>query len=412
MKRMNPTQIALLAILGLSFGLKVLLVLLHGAMYDLNSDDRSYLVTAQHWLQTGVFTYNDPERPTVFITPAFPALLAGLMKILGPGFLLEQVVRVLQAGMVTVGLFLLYLIGKRLFSERVAIWAAGLSAFYPPLWLASNLILTESMFVLSVMLLVYVTLRAMETPTSRWMVIFGVTWAFAVYVRPTIALWPGILFLLLLAWRHLPWQQLLKQGVIVGLAFSVCLSPWWVRNYHVSDGEFIPLTRSGGNPLLLGTFPYGLPSLEEQRTWHATNNLWENDAFDTQWAKQRIKAGFETSFGTYLRWYTVGKFKMFWGDVFYWLPVANVPKGLVVLYHYLIVILGFIGVWFARWNRGAMAVFAMLAYMTVLHMIYLAHGRYSAPLIPFMALFAVVGAIHLASMAKGFFSRAEASPLP
>jgi 4-amino-4-deoxy-L-arabinose transferase-like glycosyltransferase len=375
-------------ILGLTLILKIIIVLQSGATYDLNSDDRSYLTTAQLWLDTGMFSYNDPERPTVFITPGFPAFLALFMKIMGPGLALENTIRIVQAMMVTGGLYMIFVIGKRLFSERAAFWGTVLAALYPPMWLMSNFILTEAMFFLFVTLLVYTALRAMETPTTQWALLFGLTWVATIYVRPTIALWPGIFFLLLMFWRKIPRKQLFKCGGIVALVLIVCLLPWWVRNYHISGGQFIALTKSGGNPLLLGTFPYGLPSIEEQRTWHATNNLWVNDAFDNKWAKERIADGFHDAFWTYLSWYTIGKFGKFWGDVFYWMPIWGIPKAIVYLYHMVLVIAGFIGMWFARKNRGAMAIVALLAYMSVLHMIYLAHGRYSAPLMPFVALFA------------------------
>jgi 4-amino-4-deoxy-L-arabinose transferase-like glycosyltransferase len=389
------------SVLLLSLVLKIVLVLTNGPMYDLNSDDRSYLTTAQIWLQTGMFTYNDPERPTVFITPAFPALIAVFMKLLGPGLVLEQTLRIVQAVLVTAGLYLLYVIGTKLFSEKVAVWAAGLAAFYPPLWLVSNLILTESMFVFALMLLVLAALKAIEEPTGKRALWLGLAWAFCVYVRPTIALWPGILFLLLLYWREIPWQKLVRCGLIVALVLVLCLLPWWIRNYQISDGQFIPLTKSGGNPLLLGTFPYGLPSLEEQRTWHATNNLWVNDEYDTKWAKERIKEGFTNAFWTYFTWYTVGKFGMFWGDLFYWLPVANIPKAAVYAMHLILVVAGFAGMWVARKNRGAVAIMALLFYMTLLHMIYLAHGRYSVPLMPFMALFAAYFGARIGAHFKG-----------
>jgi 4-amino-4-deoxy-L-arabinose transferase-like glycosyltransferase len=380
--------------------LKILLVLANGSAYDLNSDDRSYLTTAKIWLETGMFTYNDPERPTVFITPLFPAVLAGLMKVLGPGVVLEQTVRVLQAVMVTLGLYGIFRIGCKVFSERVGFWAVVMMTIYPPLWLMSNLILTEAVFFMLAVWLVIVALQAMERPTYGMAALFGLVWALTVYARPTIALWPGLLFVWMLIWRQIPWAQLMRCGLVVALVLVLCLSPWWVRNYQVSDGQFIPLTKSGGNPLLLGTFPWGLPSLEEQRTWHRTNNLWENDEFDTRWAKERIREGFAHDFWGYLTWYTVGKFGMFWGDVYYWIPIVGIPKAAVYALHLAVVLLGFWGMWLARRSHGAQAILLLLGYMTVLHMIYLAHGRYSAPLMPFVALFAAHAAVRLLGKGK------------
>jgi 4-amino-4-deoxy-L-arabinose transferase-like glycosyltransferase len=401
-----PVKHLLLFILIVSFLLKTILVLAYGTAYNYHSDDQEYIRSAQIWLETGVFTYNDPSQPTVFITPALPGFIALLMKMLGPGLLLEQTIRILQALMITFALGLLYVIGRRIFSERVGLWAAGLAALYPPLWLVSNFIFTEAMFTLAVMLLVYAALLAHEEPKAKWALAFGAVWALTVYIRPTIALWPGIFILLLILWRQIAWPKLLRSSLIAAVVFVLCLLPWWMRNYEVSGGHFIPLTKAGGNPLLLGTYPFTVPALflEEQRTWHVTNNLWINDEMDTKHAIERIKAGFHDSFWTYLSWYTVGKFALFWGDVFYWLPIPGVPLVVAILYHYILLIHGFIGIysfwreWMERTQsqkhsqiksyQGAMLIISLLAYMTVLHMIYLGHSRYSVPLMPFIALFA------------------------
>ncbi|TCZ73584.1 glycosyltransferase family 39 protein [Paenibacillus albiflavus] len=377
-------------ILIVSCVLKIMVILFNGHTYNLDSDDMSYLRTARIWLDTGEFTYNDPERPTVFITPAFPAFIAVLMKFIGEGYVLEQTIRIIQTLIMTFCLYMLYVIGKRIWNERVGLWAAGISAFYLPLWLVSNFILTEALFVLSLMLLVYCALRAKEQPTIGWAVAFGLAWVFATYVRPTIALWPGIFLLLLLVWRQIPWRKVMMCGVVAAIVFVGCLAPWWVRNYEVSGGQFIPLTKSSGNPLLLGTFPYGLPSLEEQRTWHKTNNLWENDEFDTKWAKERIRTGFIESPKVFISWYTIGKFSMFWGDVYYWRSIPGMPLTVPIVMHYVILISGVIGIWLSRRNQSGVMLVTLLAYFTILHMIYLAHSRYSVVLIPILALFSAV----------------------
>lgn len=375
-------------VLGLSFVLKVIVILLQGDRFMLDSDDASYLVTARIWLDTGVFTYNDPERPTVFITPAYPAFIAMFMKILGPGFVLEQTLRIVQTMLMTISLYLLFVIGRRIWDERTALWGTGIAAFYLPLWLVSNFLLTEALFVLMLLLLIYCCLRIIEQPDRYKAAWFGLIWALATYVRPTIALWPGVFLILLLVWRRLKVKQLLVCSTIAAVVFVACLAPWWVRNYHVSGGQFIPLTRSSGNPLLLGTFSYGLPSLEEQRTWHATNNLWENDAFDRKWAMERIKTGFTEHPLHYLSWYTIGKFTVFWGDVYYWRKIADIPKGIVWGMHYVLLGLGAAGVWLSRRKYGAVLLISLFAYMSLLHMIYLAHSRYAVVLMPFVALFA------------------------
>lgn len=216
----------LAALLAGAFLLKVLLILLHGQHYDYGSDDRGYLESARILAEEGRFTYNDPSKPTVFITPALPGVLAALYKVTGGGPELAQTYRILQAAMVAAALWMTYLIGRRIFGERTAVWAVGLISFYPPLWLMSLFIFTESLFVLFLTLLVYTALRAMDEPTSRWAVTFGLLWAAAVYVRPTIALWPGLVFLFYLYRARLPWRTLVRCGLVTGILFTVCLAPW------------------------------------------------------------------------------------------------------------------------------------------------------------------------------------------
>ncbi len=379
-----------LILLAATFLLKCLLIGFFGTRYDYGSDDRGYLESARILAEEGRFTYNDPNRPTVFITPALPGTLALLYKITGGGVALEQTFRVLQAAMVGAALYLLYRIGSRIFGERTAIWAVTLSSFYPPLWLMSLFIFTESLFLLFLLLLVYAALRAMEEPSSHWALLFGLLWAAAVYVRPTIALWPGLVFFYYLYGAKIPWRKLVNCGLITSAVFVLCLAPWWARNYEVSGGHFIPLTKAGGNPLLLGTYPWTVPALflEEQRTWHTTDDLWINDEQDTAMAKERIRKGFSEKPFLYLSWYTVGKFALFWGDVFYWMALPGIPLAVPILYHYALLIPGFMGMWRMRRHKEAGLLLLLFGYMSLLHMVYLAHSRYSVPLMPLVALFA------------------------
>ena len=133
---------------------KLLLVHGVGPRSDLRFDDRSYVVTAQHLLETGTLTYNDRNRPTLFIMPAYPAMLAAVMGIVGPGQRMEQIVRGLQALLVTVALWFVFLIGTRMFSPFASAVGVTIAAFYPPLWVMANFLLTEALFMLALATLV------------------------------------------------------------------------------------------------------------------------------------------------------------------------------------------------------------------------------------------------------------------
>lgn len=393
----------LFVLLAATLLLRVFLVLGAGARYDYQSDDREYLRSAQILLSEGTLTYNDPSRPTAFITPAYPGFLAVLIHLTPSLDQAAQAARLIQAFVITLALWLLHWIGTRLFDARTALLAVILCCLYPPLWLIPLFLFTESLFILALFALIALALIATERPTLPVALGFGLMWALAVYVRPTIALWPGIFLLVLAVGRHIPIARLIRCGVAAALVFVLCLAPWWARNYQVSGGSFIPLTQSSGNPLLLGTYPWTVPALflDQQRTWHKTDNLWINDRDDTQRAIERLKSGFTDKFWLYASWYTVGKFLLFWGDVFYWMALPGIPLILAIGAHGLIIIFGFIGIFRRRpASVSRTVILSVLVYMTVLHMIYLPHSRYSLPLMPLLALFAARQMLHFFNRKK------------
>lgn len=451
----------LVLLLASPFLFKCLIVVLWGPQYDYASDDRGYLESARILAEEGRLTYLDPQRPTLFITPALPGLLALISKLIGGDEVLAQTFRMLQAGMVMVSLYVLYRIAVRLAGHRTAMRTVALISFYPPLWLMSMFVFTESLFLLALLVLVAALLKVMERPSTRTAAVFGLTWAAAVYVRPTIALWPGLVLpyviWLRVRWRrasgvrreegtqptrvgfllnvgeagqptpagfvsreagllHMTWLRLMRCALTAALVFALCLSPWWVRNYRVTGGEFVPLTRSGGNPLLLGTYPFTVPALfmEEQRTWHTTSDQQVNDAQDMARAKVRVKEGFGREPLLYISWYAIGKPLLFWGDVFYWRSLPGVPLAIAVIYHYALLFLAVRGIRLRGRQEyqpgpgiihphglepdyqpvhlpGLRLILLLFLYMTVLHAVYLSHSRYSVPLIPLVAIFAAMG---------------------
>ncbi|MEV2909712.1 glycosyltransferase family 39 protein [Paenibacillus larvae] len=387
MKQISKSVKLVWLVLAISFVIKVIVILSQGSSFILDSDDVQYIQTAKIWLETGNFTYNDPSRPTVFITPAYPAFIAFFMSFLGDGFVLEQTIRIVQTLLVTASFYLLFIIGRRVLDERTALIAVILSVLYIPLWHVPNLILTEALFTFLLFLLVYIAMKAVESPNMGWAAAFGLAWAATLYVRPTIALWPG-LFLLYIMYRKLvPWKKLIPCLCVTAVFFIACLMPWWIRNYEVSGGTFIPLTKSGGSPLLLGSFPYHIPSVEEMRSWPRVDNLWINDENDVRWAKARIADGFQSKPLLYASWYTIGKFAVFWGDVYYWLPLMDIPLWVPVIMHELLVLAAFVGIWLARKNRRADLLLLLFAYMSILHMVYFPLSRYAIPLLPLLFLF-------------------------
>ena len=151
----------------------------------------------------------------------------------------------------------------------------------------------------------------------------------SLYIRPTIALFPILLFLYLLLVKY-PMRLMLKQLGVATIALLLVMSPWWIRNY-VLFNEFIPLSGGAGNPLLLGTYQgKGFPSetmdsiLKKIDEETKGQNIYYNMKEQEKVAKERIKEWISTNPKDYLYSLFVLKPKIFWETQFYWIEIFNI----------------------------------------------------------------------------------------
>lgn len=142
-------------------------------------------------------------------------------------------------------------IGYRIINTRVALIACTVSAFYPPDYFSSGVILSETTFRTLLLLLVCCTILAMDQGRPALYVLIGVLTAAAAYFKPHASLYPAVLLILWLRMK-LPWRTMLKYTLSHWGAYVLLLTPWWIRNW-VTFHEFILFTNSGGSPFLLGT---------------------------------------------------------------------------------------------------------------------------------------------------------------
>ena len=125
-----------------------------------------------------------------------------------------------------------------------------------------NLILTETPYILLFSLLIYHTLKLSIKTNKKDYVLIVIYYILAVFIRPTIGIFPIFLFIFLTLKKY-NFKLLIRQCIIAGIILLLCLIPWTYRNYKVFN-HFIPLTYGTGNPLLLGTYQgSGYPTDEE-----------------------------------------------------------------------------------------------------------------------------------------------------
>ena len=301
--------------LGLALVLAIVLRLLWVAYVNVDPndgrlDDSVFYHNVAHSLARGA-GYVDPwglDNATRW-PPAYPAALAVLYKLFGWHLALAKGLNIAVAA-VTVAL--VYLVARRIFDGRVAFLGAIVLAAFPGQIYFSTLVLSETFFAMTFMLVFLLALFwTVERDGSWWqLLVLGLAVGFASQARSEgIFLAPIIVVLWLLVVR--PWRRLLRYVPLLLVGTMLALTPWTVRNAIQAD-QFVPLrgdgmgyVRAGLNPDVFpeaytggGAFNPPQPALSESVgywlshpqelptfTWKKLQKLYENDDEGIFWVQ-------------------------------------------------------------------------------------------------------------------------------
>jgi len=405
-------------VLLLAFALRLLALWKYGLNLTLNSDDMGYVRSAQRLLESGMLTYHRADEPTVHIMPGMPLLLAAVFSVFGSGAIGLYAAKLVMIAFGTGNVYLIYLLGNDLGRPWAGVIAALGTALFIPLIETDNLTLTEAPFLFGFLLFIRFAIRLGRHRHMADFYKLMAAYLFCLLFRPTIALVPFALLGYFLLIRY-PWRLAWKQVWIAAILIVLVLGPWWVRNY-IHYGEFIPLTGSSGDPLLLGTYQgygyrYGPPykevvgSIEKQ---HPQMSHYEKEKLKKEIAIQRMKTWYRANPGQWLESYTIKKTKAQWEQPFYWIEIFGVSKNEMAVWHQRIVIFAFISIaltiLFGKPHQRELLFFVFLiAYFTALNNVFFAYPRYNLPLMPMLFLF--IGVL-LSSVASLWARKTAASP--
>ncbi|RAP77101.1 glycosyltransferase family 39 protein [Paenibacillus montanisoli] len=370
-----------------------------GSYEKRNNDDVKYVHAAQVLLEHHTLVYNSGMNPTNYIMPVVPVVLSGFMTLLDRDAAVMGF-RILQCLMQAASVYLIYIIAREMLGRRVAVAAVLLDALYVPNLFASGAILTESTFKLLFLLLICSIIYALKRKTSKAYVFLGLMLGLACYVKPQCALLPICLLIIWLVQRY-SWKDIFKFTAIIGVCSMLLLSPWWVRNY-VNFHEFIPFTKSTGNPMLLGALikranpPKGFfeqyPQYKDQKLFSGS------DSGEKLAAKRVIAYGFKHHPLDYAYWFTVGKSIQLFESPFYSRPVPGLPRPAINVVHWLYVLTGFAGLIMLGVSRRLRTILPLLLpflYYWFIHLPFITFGRYGYPLLSLLAIFAAVVVVAL-----------------
>lgn len=196
--------------------------------------------------ETGTFT-RYPDAPTfvpeVIRTPGYPAFVAAIYTAFGIGN--DRAVALAQALVFAAICLLVFAIARRVTNERVALYAAILTALFSPLAYFSTLVVTELWATFMATAAALACLRAIQERRWRDYILAGLLLGATTLVRPVFVLLPFFLALgmPLLVPAHRTRRGLLHWTALAAAAILVLL-PWFTYNY-VHLGQ-VTLSPAGG----------------------------------------------------------------------------------------------------------------------------------------------------------------------
>jgi 4-amino-4-deoxy-L-arabinose transferase-like glycosyltransferase len=285
--------------------------------------------------------------------------------------------------------------GQRVAGVRGA-WVAGLLAAGDPFGVYfANLLLTEVLFTL--LLVVFVTQCYLLTRrdggkrglswAAVWMAVGG---AACIMMRPSAAL------LIPAAWVVV-WllsdarSRVLRRLTLGPIVLVLCMLPWGLRNQAVLGG-FAWLSANGGVTLYDAQGPQADGSSDQafldelSRTEPGFDDLGELER--DQWLQQQALAQMQRDPGRVMRLAGVKIART-------WSLTPNVPVGWPVaaasaVHTLATVLLAIAGLWRSLRDRGRRRLQALIwlcvVYFTLLHALYIGSVRYRLPLMPLLAL--------------------------
>lgn len=347
----------------------------------------AYLYTkmANQIIEDGIYGYNTDLKSNAFVTPGFPMLLVALFQIANL-LNMEQmtIVKVFNLLLSVGTIWLVYLIAKNVVKSRWAgVIASGLYAtYFTPLHFFRTA-LTEIPAIFFFCLATYIFILAIKTDKKYLHFLFAVIFCYSVMIRPVIAPLVLIGFLIIsMKYRSNLKQWLITSGIWALGAFIV-IGPWVIRNFILFH-EFILFSTHSGNSWFAGSNPFNMYDFYDYFKEQEKLGL-----DSKEYALMKIKEGFQTNFGLWFAWFTVGKtyelFKL--PDAIYFYPASNITLYFKIV-HTIIVNTAFVSLFISMFirNKRIVAISGMIIMYIALSNLFLTIPRYGFFIIPMMCV--------------------------
>jgi len=345
-------------------------------------------------------SFTGKEKIYSFRSPLYPYTLALLYKTFGRAPLTVGIFQALISSLIVL---LFFLIGRKLFDERVGLGVALVVALYPYSIQHDIRVFDTALFEFILACLVLSILRMAEKPTILRSILIGFLMGLAIHCRTSFVTFTAFFFLpFLISYKFNP-KQVFRITILIILTEMVVLSPWVLRNYFIHDK--IVLSTYGGWNFLLGNNATALQKLQnhEEADLALSLNLKNSSTTpanltETEMDKWFFQKGFE-----FIKNNPYTFFKLLWVKTINFWNVRLTPpsnslwKELIYSISYgTILLLSIPGIFlsFKEW-RKFFFLYLLFVYFTISFVPFITTSRHRKPLDPYLAMFGVYWIIYL-----------------
>ena len=293
-------------------------------------------------------------------------------------------------GISVASVYLIYLLSIELIGNNVgSIVSCLIAAIYPHFIFYSVSGLSETLYIFLLLLIFLLYYK-------KYFFFAIIVSVLSILVRPTLDLLNPILLIIFIYFVHnLPWNIVFKYIGIYLISYVLIMSPWWIHQ-NQKYGDFVRLNLgdgivlySGNNPMNvsgggvgrdLGKSDMDLSIFSNIDDPILKNNAMKQEAFN--FIIQNPKRFTELAGVKFLRFWRLWPYAE---EFQQWYVIASslLSYGLV-----LILAIGYVVQNCKLYFRKFFPIFALIGYLTFVHMITIGSIRYRLPLEPFLIIFA------------------------
>jgi len=339
--------------------------------------------------------FNQTTGPTAWEPPLYPFLIAGVFKLFGiythASALVLLCINSLFSALTCVPIFL---IAKRCFDRKVAIWTAWIWAVLPSvMFWCTRWVWETSLAALLLTLIFCLALDLEETDGLKPWLAFGLLWGIAALTNTSL--------LAFLPFSGLwAWHQRRKRGkpslagvLLASLLSIACIAPWTARNYR-TFGRLIFLRSNFGAELRIGNGPGADGTWREYL--HPTQNVYQMRLYqqlgEIAYVDQRKQEALAFIREDYPRFMSlcVKRFIYYWGGV----PRASETPALVLIKNSVFLASSVLALWglgraLRKRRPGAWLFFWLILCYPAIYYAVFPHPRYRHPIEPELGILIV-----------------------